>query len=775
VTHLRFPSRPGARIVFLALVVFGIVSPAHATENSVSFRRIASLPVFFNTCAGVADFEACANQTTIAEIVAASGDGKTLVYTDAATRKIGFIDISNPANPRPGGTLDMGGEPTSVAVLGDLALVAVDTSVSFVQPSGWLRVVNIPARWVVTSIELGGQPDSVAISPNKHYAAIAIENERNEELCVGGTLNGQEVDEDECEDGGGVLGGLPQMPAGFMVIIDLAGQPASWRKRTVSLTGIADKFPEDPEPEYVDINEFNVAAVTLQENNHIVLVYLPTGQILHDFSAGTVNLSRIDTEDNSLIEMNGQLGNVPREPDAVTWISPLDLATADEGDLDGGSRGFTIFWATGHPRFRSGNEIERLVTRIGHYPDGRSDAKGNEPEGIVFARYGPFQRFLFVGSERASVVAVYDVPLIGDPKLMQVLPAGTAPEGLLALPDRDLFVTTSEEDSRADAVRSVISIYKLVRGEPAYPTVVSENRPDGLPIPWGALSALAAHPRNAGRAYTVYDSFYEKSRIFTMDVSRKPARITGEIVMKTPSGATVNYDLEGLATRTRGEGFWAVSEGAGNAPAAASANLLIEVAEDGTVREIPLPASVNALQRSMGFEGVAAVGTPGIDELVYVAFQRPWAGDPANQVRIGRFNPRAAAGQEWTFFYYPLDVPTSPNGGTVGLSELVATGHDTFAVIERDNQAGPDARIKKIYSFSIAGLIPQPQGGVFPLVTKTLVRDLMPILQAPNGLVIEKVEGLTVLANGDAIIVTDNDGVDGTNGETQFLNLGRIF
>jgi hypothetical protein len=37
------------------------------------------------------------------------------------------------------------------------------------------------------------------------------------------------------------------------------------------------------------------------------------------------------------------------------------------------------------------------------------------------------------------------------------------------------------------------------------------------------------------------------------------------------------------------------------------------------------------------------------------------------------------------------------------------------------------------------------------------------------------VEGLALLLNGDVIMVTDNDGVDGTAGETQFQNLGAIF
>jgi hypothetical protein len=161
----------------------------------------------------------------------------------------------------------------------------------------------------------------------------------------------------------------------------------------------------------------------------------------------------------------------------------------------------------------------------------------------------------------------------------------------------------------------------------------------------------------------------------------------------------------------------------------------------------------------------------GNKELVYVAFQREWVNDPEHRVRIGRYE-RATG--EWTFFYYPIEAPTSPNGGWVGLSELIALDKETFAVVERDNQAGGNARIKRIYKFSVAGLESQPQGGAFPLIQKRLVRDLIPDLEAPKGLVIEKVEGLAVNRSGHAFIVTDNDGVVDSSGETQFLRLGGI-
>jgi hypothetical protein len=252
--------------------------------------------------------------------------------------------------------------------------------------------------------------------------------------------------------------------------------------------------------------------------------------------------------------------------------------------------------------------------------------------------------------------------------------------------------------------------------------------------------------------------------------------ITAELVLTDGSGDRFHFDLEGIAARRSG-GFWLASEGAGtcasagNCSAVASRNLLIEADANGKVlQQIRLPQSVDDLQFNNGYEGVAVTGS-GDDELVYVAFQREWVNDPARMVRIGRYE---VASGEWTFFYYPIDAPESPNGGWIGLSEIVAIDDNTLAVIERDNQANTDARVKKIYKFSLIGIDPQPQGGVLPVVRKTLVRDVLPDMASGNGL-IEKLEGLGILANGNAIIVTDNDGADGSSGETQLLNLGGIF
>jgi len=119
--------------------------------------------------------------------------------------------------------------------------------------------------------------------------------------------------------------------------------------------------------------------------------------------------------------------------------------------------------------------------------------------------------------------------------------------------------------------------------------------------------------------------------------------------------------------------------------------------------------------------------------------------------------------------FYPLDPVASPNGGWVGLSDITALGSNKFLVIERDNQGGPDARIKRLYRIDLTG----KADGV--TLSKILVRDLMADLRGPAGPVVEKVEGSALLANGDVIIVNDNDGVDENSGEVHLMNLGKLL
>lgn len=747
-----------ASIVLPLLAAFFGGSPASVAPSSgekapdVLFDRVGTFIVCENTSCDTDVVEA-----TVSEIVTASQDGLILVYADSVLGALGFVGIADPGQPQPLGSLPLDeGSPTSVAVAGPWLLAAIDTSESFTNPSGRLDVYDLatcasnPTGCIAAaSLDMEGQPDAVAVSPDGSFAAVVIENQRDEDVNDGE---------------------LPQLPAGKLKVVALAGPPPQWNAQKVDLTGLAEYAPEDPEPEYVSINEQNVAVVTLQENNHIVLVDLKTASVVNHFPAGQVSLDYVDTEEDDLIEPDGQLVNVPREPDAVAWLDDGRFATANEGDLFGGTRGFTVYTAQGSIEFDSGRGLEALAQSHGHYPESRSENKGTEPEGVAKGRFLGRDLF-FVGSERGNFVAVYEDRGEAKPKLLQLLPTGVGPEGLLPIPSRGLFLAAAETD---DPVRSQITIFRQREGQASYPQIVSGRRTSGplagkAPIGWVALSALAGDRDDPATLYTAHDSYLAQSRLYVIDVGQKPARIRDEIPLSL-QGAPVDYDVEGLVQRVGG-GFWVVSEGGGSAPNPTSLNLLVSVAADGNVlSEVPLPDDVNALQVSNGFEGVTTHGE-GVAERVYVAFQREWTGDPSGQVRIGEYRPDTG---QWRFFYYPLDPVESPAGGWVGLSEITWVGDGQLLLLERDNAGGPDARVKRLYSVSIRGVEPQPQGGVFPVLDKERVANLLPTLRATHGWTQEKVEGVGLAADGKVYVVTDNDGVDDSTGETLFLRLGPL-
>ena len=187
-----------------------------------------------------------------------------------------------------------------MAVKGKYLLAGINTSNDFTNPSGKLAVYSLAnplqPQWIA-DLDMGGQPDSVAISPDGKYAAIVVENERDEDYNDGL---------------------IPQLPPGHLMVVTMAGDVADWRVRKVELTGLAEIAPSDPEPEYVAISRWNIAAVTMQENNHIALVDLRKAQVINDFSAGSVDLFNIDTEEDDVINPVDTILDRKREPDAIT-------------------------------------------------------------------------------------------------------------------------------------------------------------------------------------------------------------------------------------------------------------------------------------------------------------------------------------------------------------------------------------------------------------------------------------------------------------------------
>ena len=722
-----------SRLVRTTLLVALLSGVSSAALADPVFNRVSAFPVATNVPEGK-DRD---KTTTSAEIITVSKDGNTLVYSDSPMKAIGFIDISNAHEPKALGSLAMDGEPTSVAVAGGKVLVAVNTSESKAKPSGRLAVVDLARKTSETTCDLGGQPDSVAVAPDGSFAAIAIENERDEEVNEGA---------------------LPQMPAGYLVVVPLKDGTADCAGlKKVDMTGLAAIAGDDPEPEFVTINEAGEIALTLQENNHIVIIDGNTAKVTSNFSAGSVDLTGVDVKTDGKLDFTGKQDARLREPDAVKWLDKDRLVVANEGDWKGGSRGFTIFSKDGKVLYENGNALEQAIARIGHYPEKRSKAKGVEPEGLEVATFGK-DRFIFVLSERGSVVGVYK-DTGAAPELTQLLPSGISPEGAVAIPARNLIATANEADLGEDGgARSHVMLYERAEGEAAYPTIVSKDQ-DGQVIGWGALGALAADAKDANRLYAASDSVYSmQPSIFKVDASKRPAVIDGVIRITREGQPAQKLDIEGLTSDGKG-GFWLASEGDA---AKLVPHGLYRVDEKGAIKaEVGLPAELLANETRFGFEGIARVGE-GDDETLWMAVQREWKDDPKGTVKLVAYKPKS---KEWSAVRYPLDKAEE---GWVGLSELAVKG-DHLYVLERDNQIGDKAKIKKLYRVALSELKGAKIGSDLPLVKKEEVHDFLPDLKAWNGYVVDKIEGFTFAADGKAYAVTDNDGVDDSSGETFFF------
>ena len=757
-----------------SVVALGVVGamPALAADDTSSFHRTATYPVFQNVPAGVDPAD-----PTVAEISAASKDGKTIVYTDALGKRIGFIDLADPGAPVGLGAVSLAelghadDQPTSVSIVGGYVLVVIDeTGGDFTAPKGRLDVLRLSDRERVASIDLGGQPDSIAISNNGKLAAIAIENQRDEEFTPEGS------DEE---------GDLPQPPAGFIQLVDLAKDPAKWTAEPVLLTNpdgsALDSFvdaglhgPTDPEPEYASFSPNGTLAVTLQENNGIVVIDTKRGEVRNVFSAGTVSGDGFDTVEDRVIAATGSLEDVPREPDALGWVTPDLVATANEGDLFGGSRGWSIFDVrTGEVVWDAGNSFEQLAVAYGVHNNDRAANKGAEPEGLAIAEFDG-TRYAFVASERSNFVAVYDLSDPTQPEFVQTLFATNGPEGILPIPGRDLLVVSSEEDEAAVGVRASVNVYEFGPGASDQPSIVSDSV-DGEAMGWQALGALSADPASAGGLFAASDAAVRPSSIYSIDVTGSPARITDALAVTRADGTPANLDVEGLFARRQG-GFWLAVEGTNGA-----GNALVRTDAAGAiVQSTPLPVDISAHIGRWGLEGVTAVTDAAGGETVYVAVQRPLWTDPAaasgpidgdGVTRIGRFDATTGA---WTWFGYRLEGTSTP-GDWMGLSEITAVDGDTLAVIERDKLNGPAAAIKRVYTVELGGVegitgLGAP--GELPLLEKSLAIDVLPALRSGNGWTQEKLEGLTIGGDGEVYAVTDNDGLADATGETVFLRLG---
>lgn len=170
------------------------------------------------------------------------------------------------------------------------------------------------------------------------------------------------------------------------------------------------------------------------------------------------------------IQAEDQLGRL-----IITQNVTSDTAATEFTELVSfGARSFSIWnGETGELVFDSGSDLATQAVAAGVYPDGRSDAKGTEPENVDIG-YVAGKRLAFIGLERADAVAVYDITDINAVMFQQMLVTADddAPEGILFIdaadsPSGSALLIVSNENSgnitvyQSDATGTFSSVSRL--------------------------------------------------------------------------------------------------------------------------------------------------------------------------------------------------------------------------------------------------------------------------------------------------------------------------
>jgi len=384
---------------------------------------------------------------------------------------VDVLDLSDPAHPArlrrvcidPASTA--AGTPNSVAVhpYRDYFLVVVGQAGA----RGAVAAYRLSDGAVLASALVGIEPDSIAISPDGHWAVVANEAE--------GTGKGKDGGEGSLSliDLSGFKPARPsQLEARDISLPSQAGVPGFSAGRTDDIARLPiDNTPATLEPESVAFTgNSRYAYVTLQENSGVVRLELRSGELAFFGVGETAHAA--DVTDDGAYAPTATL-TAFREPDGIA-LDPTGrfFVTADEGDSrddagSGGPRGgrtVSVFDArSGAFIADSGSQLDDMAAMAGFYPDSRSDRGGSEPE-VLDLTHWRGRTLVAVGLERANAVALIDVTDKAVPTVVDVERVGVAPEGIKFLHHRGaLHVVTANE---GDGTVSVLEVGCTIRRHP---------------------------------------------------------------------------------------------------------------------------------------------------------------------------------------------------------------------------------------------------------------------------------------------------------------------
>ncbi|HVG13965.1 MAG TPA: choice-of-anchor I family protein [Chitinophagaceae bacterium] len=446
--------------------------------------------------------------TGAAEISAYDPKTKRLFVVDNSTvNQIDVLDLSNPGVPLLIANIDVqpyGGLVNSVAV-NDGKLAAAIEAVNK-QENGKVVVFDTKTYSKVAIINVGALPDMITFSPDGKFILTANEGEPNTTYTVDplgsvsiisvkndyavSTINFSSFGSQQAllqSKGLRVFGpnasfGQDMEPE-YITISD--DSRTAWvtlqennaiAKIDLSSKAITNIFPlgfknYNGPGNAIDATDRPLGTVAFN-NAPVYGMYQPDAiAVLMDNNKPYLfTANEGDAREYNSFAEEARIGSLPLDPvafpngaalKAVTDLGRLNVTkTLGDPDADGdydalyslGARSFSVWnGLTGDLLYDSKNELEIKANGISAYDDDRSDNKGVEPEGIALGTVNK-KHLVFVGMERADAIAIYDVSNPLQPRFLQILKTGDAPEGVLFISQQDsptkrsLLVISSEND-----------------------------------------------------------------------------------------------------------------------------------------------------------------------------------------------------------------------------------------------------------------------------------------------------------------------------------------
>ena len=631
------------------------------------------------------------------EIATYDPQSRRAFVTNAAARSVDILDVRNPSAPTRIERIDVTalGTPNSVAVEGGLVAVAIEAPVK-TDPGvvAFYTVSGAP----IAQVRVGSQPDMLTFTPDGRNVVVANEGEPSgygaaTDVDPNGTVSIIRVP-DKHGKGHGEWKKFGASNVRNVVFTQYNGQEASLRALGIRIYGPGASAAQDFEPEYIAVSsDSRTAYVTLQENNAIAVVDIAKGAVTKLLPLGYKDYREL-----------------PQTTATFEWTNlPVVGKTAAGQKINlGGFSGLAFEGMTRDGKLK-------FITNTDRGPNG-------EPTGIV----RPF-----------------------------LLPNFTP---------RLVRFTLDPANGRFDLTQEILL-----------------KRADGSPLtglPNTALSTNASQPYN----------------------DEVPVDLFGAVVPLDPLGG----DLEGIVVADDGS-FWMPDEYrpaiyhfdprgrllARYIPIGTHAAAGKPVPAAGMAGEFgveALPAAIAQRRQNRGMEALAEHGGK-----LYAFVQSPirnpttLANSALNvmrNIRLVEFDPATLATRQ---FIYTMDNPALLNAADTPadkIGDAVAGPNGEIYAVERDDDAVPVSDLsvvtKKIYKFKLGTatdvtaldtLYPIVRNGVTVTLSldqmttaeltsvgvTSIAKSLHVDLATAGYASVQKVEGLTLLENGQLAVLNDND------------------